>query len=284
MNIGKESKITIGCDPEFGLVGMHGLVANAQHAFSGAHPYLGWDHGGSVAEIRPPASRSPIGLVSNIKTIIKESAAMSSWAGFLKWSAGSAVKEQPIGGHIHFGAITSCETLHPNGKYFYKVLHALDSILAPIGIALEHRNEAATRRSGDYGHLGDFRPQDWGFEYRPLSSWLVSPEIAVGILSLAFIIVNEYDNDELMKKAEVLPRMQERDYNRADQCQIYRAAVTAINFAEKLPLYNKLYRFIFPIFWMVGHKIKWDTSKSMLDTWRIIKSPLETMPRNLKYV
>ncbi|MCL6458696.1 MAG: hypothetical protein K6T85_11880, partial [Gorillibacterium sp.] len=49
--------------------------------------------------------------------------------------------------------------------------------------------EGSRRRRPRYGRLGDCRrKRHGGFEYRPLPSWLATPELAVGVLALARVI------------------------------------------------------------------------------------------------
>jgi hypothetical protein len=87
----------------------------------------------------------------------------------------------PLGGHIHFSRVW----LNP------QLLRALDNYLALPLMLIEA--DTTRRRRPRYGFLGDFRRQTHGgFEYRTLPSWMVSPQVAVGVLSLASLIADGY--------------------------------------------------------------------------------------------
>jgi hypothetical protein len=100
----------------------------------------------------------------------------------LEWLAGGMpVKGLPLGGHIHFSGVALNSHL----------LRSLDNYLALPLVLLE--GETTRHRRPRYGFLGDFRLQPHGgFEYRTLPSWLISPQIAAGVLSLAAVIANHY--------------------------------------------------------------------------------------------
>lgn len=87
----------------------------------------------------------------------------------------------PLGGHLHFSGVSL------NGA----LLRALDNYLAlPLALLEDKR---ATRRRPHYGNLGDFRRQSYGgFEYRTLPSFLISPQLAKGVIGMAFLIASQY--------------------------------------------------------------------------------------------
>lgn len=170
---------TLGADPEFGLLDQRGNRVDA-HCIrdNNLNEAFGRDGSGAVAELRPCPAKDPFELVANIRSILQDGAATG--AAIYQWKAGSSIKGEPIGGHIHFGLKNVVDFNQT------KLLRALDVYLGQTVLLLEDPNEARERRQGhDYGFPSDVREQPWGPEYRALSSWLTSPYIAAGVLCLA---------------------------------------------------------------------------------------------------
>jgi len=58
---------------------------------------------------------------------------------------------------------------------------------------IEPQPEGRLRRERTkYGRMSNYREQEYGIEWRMCSSWLFSPEIAGGILSLSYVVAFEY--------------------------------------------------------------------------------------------
>jgi hypothetical protein len=161
-----------------------------------------------LAELRPSPSGEPRELVRNLRrTMIYAARRISD--DRLEWVAGGMpARGLPLGGHIHVsGAMLSSRLLRIFDNYL-----ALPLLLLEDGATVERRPQ--------YGFLGDFRlERHGGFEYRTLPSWLVSPQIAVGVLALARLLVvhhrrlaqNPLDDYRILRsyyagdKASVLP-------------------------------------------------------------------------------
>lgn len=154
------------------------------------HPFseeLGADGCGVTFELRSAPSKNPLEIVADIYDIFQRNVSRNPKLKNVEFTAGSRYKLQALGGHIHFG-------VHKGKKEIVKIL---DNYLFPLCLSLEKRKDALwRRRSGsDYGFMGGYRDQSYGFEYRPLSSWLTSPYVAAGVLSIAKVIVFEYINN-----------------------------------------------------------------------------------------
>lgn len=175
------SKLLLGTDPEIVFLGKDGLLSARddcgfprQGGHNGQNPEIGADGHPHIAEMRPPPASSPVDLTNNIKDILER-----NWKKVPEeaiWKAGSWVAEKPIGGHIHFGNITNNDA---------SLIEYLDGIMAQTVILLEDSMEARKRRAGAYGKLSDVRTKAWGFEYRTLPSFILSPPITIGVLALA---------------------------------------------------------------------------------------------------
>lgn len=178
----EQPRLLLGADPEFVLAGPDGKVVPASR-FLERQGRVGCDavilSGHRVilplAELRPDPSPDAAGLVRGLRRTMREAAEKLPGGEALAWLAGGMpVKGLPLGGHIHFSGVPLTSAL----------VRALDNYCALPLLLLE--GEGSHRRRPRYGRLGDCRrKRHGGFEYRPLPSWLASPELAAGVLALA---------------------------------------------------------------------------------------------------
>ncbi len=179
----------IGADLEFIMRRPRGRVLYASRYFS-RHGRVGHDQQGSrrvrgrypIVEIRPSPVEDPPELVDGIHKLLRR-AARRTPKKRVSWEAGShPVSGCAIGGHIHFSRVDLTTEL----------LRALDNYLAVPVMMLENPSKARRRRP-HYGHLGEFRWKSYGgFEYRTLSSWIVAPQYALAVVTLAKLIIDNY--------------------------------------------------------------------------------------------
>ncbi len=182
-------EITVGADPEFGLIGDGGTLVRGCDVLPHAGPF-GSD--GPGAEVRPEPSRSHIAVVKNIASILGNPP-----AGALpyKWIGGAtfedAERQYWFGGHIHMGRPATI----PSGMavdVYRKIAKVLDHLVALPLVKLD-TPQPHLRRNGckyGYGKAGKFETYDASasirvggdgdrFEYRVLSGlWLTHPALA----------------------------------------------------------------------------------------------------------
>ena len=169
----KLSDITIGCDPEFA-----GFIANRRLNFRdilSSNGTFGWDHGGQVAELRPPAAKHARTIVRRLRSIMQDAPIAARVA---KWRAGAFVSNPAtaLGGHIHLGLSPSIhqESLKSLSK-FTETLFALD--------ILPDEENKCRQNGSDYGSLDDYRiayfKDAFVFEYRAMCSWLFDPNVTM---------------------------------------------------------------------------------------------------------
>ncbi|MDT3424649.1 hypothetical protein J2Z22_000161 [Paenibacillus forsythiae] len=180
----------MGMDPEFLLLrDSTGRVVPASR-YLPADGVAGCDAGPPgtrgafpVAELRPRPRGEPRALLAQLRSAALEADRLIADRS-ISWRAGGMpLRGWALGGHLHFSGVTLTAPL----------LRALDSYLA-LPIALLEDARAAGRRPR-YGVLGDFRLQPHGgFEYRTLPSFLVSPVVARGAVTLAHLIVSHYED------------------------------------------------------------------------------------------
>lgn len=182
--------LVMGMDPEFLLLrASTGRVVPASR-YLPADGVAGCDAGPPgtrgafpVAELRPRPRGEPRALLAQLRSAARQADRLIANRS-LSWRAGGMpLRGWALGGHLHFSGVTLTAPL----------LRALDSYLA-LPIALLEDARAGGRRPR-YGVLGDFRLQPHGgFEYRTLPSFLVSPVVARGAVTLAHLIVSRYED------------------------------------------------------------------------------------------
>jgi len=212
--LAKRERLILGADPEFLLRNANGKIVFADK-FMDREGIVGCDSvilsGHRVilplVELRPQPSESPRILLDHLRQAMLLASEMIADPN-LEWLAGGMpVNGFPLGGHIHFSGVElSCQ-----------LLRALDNYLALPLILLEAKTTG--RRRPRYGFLGDFRRQPHGgFEYRSLPSWLVSPQIAVGVLALSLVIAKHY---ERLTKQPLLQLDIQRAYYQGNKLRIF---------------------------------------------------------------
>jgi len=278
----------LGSDPEFVFVGEEGLVRADTYyprQVNGGrnNPEIGGDGHPQTVEIRPRAKENPAALVKEISRILRDH--YLDVPGEIAWRAGSFCEGKTLGGHIHFGGGV------PLNDY---ILVALDGVLAQTVICLEDEKEAKQRRASTYGKLSDIRTKHWGFEYRTLSSFIVSPELSLGVYALAkACVLEELENGpmsirklkgERLKSLVQINRTYFKDANKK-------------HFIAKLPTIWEVlsrYRYWFskegkPLWknvsllqYVATNYSSWHTEHDLLHRWKIRDNTPEAYTRRFK--
>lgn len=186
-------RAVLGADPEFTVRDLYTGRTVALSRYLPARGRLGLDRalmrGSRVArpigEIRPYPDDDPEQLVDQIYRLLLRLYRRLSHSRYA-WIAGNGLAPYSTGGHIHISNIPLTAGL----------LRALDVYLAVLFLLVEHPAKARRRRRR-YGGLGDFRRKPWGFEYRTVPSWLVSPDYARAAFVLAKIIAEHWPRLQL---------------------------------------------------------------------------------------
>jgi len=196
--------ITIGADPEFGLIDSSGVLQRGSQIVP-KNGLFGSD--GPGVEVRPPPSRSHLAVVKSICSILENPPppAESYW-----WRGGATYQDRNrvywFGGHIHLGRP---ERIGPDeAKPIYqRIATALDSLLALPMVRFD-TPEPFKRRNGcayGYGKAGDIRVENPDrFEYRVLSGlWMVHPTLAKIALGAAKCVTESAYNRVANQKYDV---------------------------------------------------------------------------------
>lgn len=173
--------ITVGADPEFGLIGNDGMLVRGRDIVSHAGKF-GSD--GPSVEVRPSPSVNHIEVVKNMGQILLNPPAA---ADKYRWRGGATFKDASrvywFGGHVHLGRPSQIDAADA-GPIYERIATVLDGLLALPMVRFD-TPEPYLRRNGckyNYGKAGDIRsdyPEQNRFEYRVLSGlWLVHPTLA----------------------------------------------------------------------------------------------------------
>jgi hypothetical protein len=208
-----------------------------------------------LAELRPSPSSDPRELIHNLRRTMSYAARLIG-DDRLEWVAGGMpAPGYPLGGHIHVSGV----------KLSSRLLRVFDNYMALPLILLEDR--ATANRRPQYGFLGDFRlERHGGFEYRTLPSWLVSPRIAAGILSLAKLLVMHYrrlrqiplDNFHIM-----------RCYYTGDKTSVLPVAERLWEELERLPDYEENKEDLDYIKGSILRMESWDADRDFRGKWKV---------------
>jgi hypothetical protein len=252
----------LGADPEFMLADTRsGRMIPASQFF----PFLG-DVGCDnirmpnrkqrpVAELRPHPSADPLQVTVNLKRSMHQAMRLVPYRN-IKWVAGSMPLGFPIGGHVHISGVPLSNRL----------LRALDNYLALPLLMLENPRTARERRK-KYGFLGDYRIKaHGGFEYRTLSSWMVSPQVATGVLALTSVIVAEYPR--LGTNHFLAAETQDKFY-RVDR-EYFRPLFEGVwDELTHLPSYHKYFRELEDLAGIIRSGSSWDETADLRRNWGI---------------
>jgi hypothetical protein len=260
----------LGADPEFGFVRANGTdIASASEVIDYADDdgQFGVDGGGEVAEIRPTPSEDPTEVVGNIRKAMQRGIINSPNSLRYQWKAGSMAGGRPVGGHLHFGTLD----LQNRRVNVRTLVSMLDIYLAQIVILLEDPDEARGRRcDSEYGHLGGYRDQPWGFEYRTLGSWLTSPYVATGILALGKAVVHETLFNGLADDGKTHIRPDVNQFNQATMEELRKRFRPLWADISKFELYKKYSKYIGLVRTLVAGKLTWFPKCGMRDAWGLV--------------
>jgi len=253
----KELKVMVGADPEFMLRDSATRELIYPSDFLAKEGSLGYDRRSErregilfpLAEVRPEPDLCPLKLAEKIRKILVKAADVLP--SHIEWVAGSLhFQKYQIGGHVHF---SNCEI---NSA----LVRALDNYLALPIMLVEDPSKSIQRRK-QYGWLGSIRSKPHGgFEYRTLSSWLVSPEFTKSCLCLAKIVATDYLY--LPKDYLVDPELQKAFYQ-SKKYYFYDLFNELWQDIRQAPLYYKYATYLSPLFDLIQNRSHWDENTDL---------------------
>lgn len=207
-----------------------------------------------LAEVRPDPAATPEELIANIRETLSEAQQLIR-ARNIQWLAGSMpFKNFPLGGHIHFSDL----------PYSSRLVKVFDTYLG-LPLMMIEANTTASKRRPKYGFLGDVRfKSHGGFEYRTPGSWLVSPEVALAVSALAYVVAVHHR--DLTESLFTSPQKQ-RQFYLADKRELNEDFQRIWREIESTSTYRR-YQGVLRIFpEMVSQGISWNEAVDIRRTW-----------------
>ena len=250
--------ITIGSDPEFGLEDEQGNQAMAYRYLPGGAEEIGVDGHSDIGELRPKYSETPRGHLIEVAKLMSRVSEMVP--SHIKITAGSMARgNDPIGGHIHFGVRKRTFDIP-------KAARALDYYLALPVAMIEVQSSAKYRRTqSSYGHLGAWREQRHGFEYRTLPSWLTGWGVALSILSIGYAVVDAVRQKSCPNVPKHIP--DPKEFNNCNK-KAMRPLLNQIRRGwRELPLYSEFRLEIAYLNHLLVHGMEWREQQDVRGWW-----------------
>lgn len=274
----------IGTDPEIVLLkGGHPVrwnwdlfpdVLNGRDA-TGDEP-IGQDGTRGPGELRPKAAATPLKLVDNLHALLFT---LGCWGKDIGAKAGSySSLGQPIGGHIHFDwdvtpGVNGNFDLYRTWEWDAATKHKIK--LLDLGLALPvSLIENSTERRGRvwiYGMLSSNRRQDWGLEYRPLPSWLISRTMAKWVLTLAAMLWDtppKYSSASTAWVARTHADLANcwQDDDKTQRKAMFYTATMPI-WERLCGLNSQLKKITVPWEQLIEHNVEWNCQDDILPAW-----------------
>lgn len=192
-------EITVGADPEFGLIDQQGQFVRGSNVLKKAGAF-GSD--GPAVEVRPAPSVDHVAMVNNIREILQQAPAAVQhydWVGGASFT--TPARNYWFGGHIHLGRPTQVDPDEGIHYCYNGIAKVLDHLLAFPLVRFDTPNPHYRRKGCDYGYgtagTGDtgetnssVRSHPDRFEYRVLSGlWMVHPTLAKLVVGATKAIV-----------------------------------------------------------------------------------------------
>lgn len=208
-----------------------------------------------LVEFRPAPSKNPKDIYTQLYRSLKAAVAKVNNSKIVWLAGGKPLKGYPIGGHIHFSQVHLDASL----------LRALDNYIT-LPLSLMESKESLSRRP-KYGFLGDYREQfHGGFEYRTPPSWMVTPEITRGVLSIAKVVANDYKtlNWLPLNSYEV-----QKEFYQGNREALYPTASAILDQLKGCPSYKNEQKDIDSFFKLLDKRFVWNEYQDIRKAWRL---------------
>ncbi|MDQ0337349.1 hypothetical protein J2S00_000119 [Caldalkalibacillus uzonensis] len=212
-----------------------------------------------IAELRPKESADPLELFKNIYVCMRLAARKINNPDIHWLAGGKPLKGFPIGGHIHFSGV----------PLNTRLVRTLDNYIT-LPLFLFESTTSLSRRP-KYGFIGDVREQyHGGFEYRSPPSWLVRPRVTKGVVCLAKVLANDYQNLVWMPLNN--PQVQMDFYHgEQDKC---RGIVEQLwqELIHRCPSYGSYQEELDQFYQLIESNYRWEEYQDIRKAWRLSPS------------
>ena len=249
---------------------------------------IGCDGQSALGELRPKYGNNPIEHFNEILKLIKEmndllEPEIVCYDEELQIKAGAYQGDREfetfqLGGHIHLG-FDKTILLSSIGEYlsFFCGI-PLTLITDTEGKFYECKSERDMRHwIGQYGQYGSYREKDYGIEFRMPSSWLVSPQITIGALSLAYVTGYEFLskrpneqhiwNEMFEEECGIHPNKYIEWYNHQNWVLLQGEFEPIKLEIQQMELYPKYKEYIDYILDMIDNNETWDSERDIMPLW-----------------
>jgi hypothetical protein len=179
----------VGADPEF----VFNDVANGRNRIGGGYVHaqlmgmttleaFGADMNGRLAELRAFPSTFVLEVVASLMDTLRWMPVFYPDVLNYQWIAPAFFGQDGVGGHVHLGRKKQ------DGEATVKNLDMLVKVLVGLN-CVDAEGQNARLAHTAYGRPGDIRPQEHGYEYRTMPTWMASPWSAYLALTLAKLCV-----------------------------------------------------------------------------------------------
>lgn len=168
---------------------------------------IGCDGQSALGELRPKHGNNPIEHFKEILKLMEElndllepeiicygDEQLQVKAGAVQGRTSSEPFQ--LGGHIHLGSVEIDSLLKSNVGEYLSFFCGI-----PLTLITDTENRFDFHKTSErnirhaknqYGAYSSYREKLYGIEFRMPSSWLVSPQVTIGALSLAYVVVYEF--------------------------------------------------------------------------------------------
>ena len=249
---------------------------------------LGCDGQSILGEMRPKHGNTPIEHFNQILKLMEELNDMLApeiichGSDQLQVKAGAIIEgiqeRYQLGGHIHIGFDEIQKESPRKAQYIQKNIKYPLAIYVGIPLTLIEKIKELTRHSS-YGSFAASRNGEkyFGTEFRMPSSWLVSPQITIGALSLAYVVAHDYitvmmSNDDKYRNEEFFDDVQSytglyNDYINLINGDLLEETPDLYSKIQQMELYPIYKVYIDYIFDMIEKNKIWESDKNILPRW-----------------
>ena len=252
---------------------------------------LGCDGQSALGEMRPKHGNNPIEHFNEILELMEQLndllvPEIVCYEDELQVKAGAYQGSRDfekflLGGHIHLGfkADISIDSLGQYLSFFCGIPLTLitdTENLYYFEMNMESERNIRHKRK-QYGEYGGYREKPYGIEFRMPSSWLVSPQITIGALSLAYIVAYEFINqkrtygfmwsERFNEKYRVSPNNYIILYKKQNWKIIQENFEPIKLEIQQMELYPKYKDYIDYIFDMIDNNETWQAERNILPLW-----------------
>ena len=194
----KQESLILGGDPEFEVLDRDNQCIPARSLFAREKDaQIGCDGVDTTGELRPTPSRNPIGLIRNIKRLVRNMCRNPKLTASMRICAGGGVSVT-TGGHIHFNL--------PDGKRTRTIIGHLHDLVGEYVLQFQRGNRSSNSSTCVKGGTDSIRSEKdlhGGTEWRSLPSWLSSEEAATTILVTVFCVTRALQNNQIRIGADL---------------------------------------------------------------------------------